>query len=70
MVSEKPVLSGFGRKKVLTDIGCQFEKVIDPSPSAMKGDAVWVCYFDGQQIGSSRYQSDCIDMAIEAIGGL
>lgn len=64
-VTSKP-LTGFEKKKTLEHFGCDFAKVPDlQDPKAQ----VWVCVWEGQEIGRSRLQIDCVNQAIDALGG-
>lgn len=67
-VSAKP-LTGFEKKKTLEHNGCVFQKEADTAPFAPVGASVWACYFEGTLIAQSRLQMDCVDKAIEALGG-
>lgn len=64
-VSAKP-LTGFEKKKTLEHFGCDFEKRESKTdPKAQE----WVCLFEGQEIGRARLQIDCVNAAIESLGG-
>lgn len=67
-VSAKP-LTGFEKKKTLEHNGCEFVKEFDLSSFAAPQATKWVCYFDGEKIAEARLQIDCVNAAVEALGG-
>ncbi|QOC57987.1 hypothetical protein phiK7B1_132 [Pseudomonas phage phiK7B1] len=67
-VSAKP-LTGFEKKKTLEHNGCEFVKINDTNSFAAPKAMLWACYFDGIKIAEARLQIDCVNAAIEALGG-
>lgn len=67
---EAEVMTGFGRKKVLEEIGCKFEKVDTRDSFDRPIAGVWACFFDGKEIARDRLQGKCVDHAVVELGGL
>lgn len=63
VTAEVKPLSGFAKKKFLEENGCEFKKVVDDDLP------VWICIFEGQEIALRRLQIDCVNAAVEALGG-
>ena len=69
MSTEKP-MSGFARKKALEANGCSFHKVTILTKTSTTKQEVWECRMGDDIVASSRLQGDCVNAAIEALGGL
>ena len=67
-VTAKP-LTWLEKKKTLEHNGCEFKKEPNTSSFAAPKSAVWVCVFEGQVIAKARLQIDCVNAAVEALGG-
>lgn len=63
-------MTGFQKKKTLEHNGCEFVKA-QTATGALLGikDEVWVCLLDGKQIAQAKLQIDCVNAAVEALGG-
>lgn len=57
--------TGFEKKKILEHNGCEFVK----HPIAGSSAQEWVCIFEGEIIARHRLQGECVNLAVEALGG-
>lgn len=67
-VTAKP-LTGFEKKKTLEHNGCEFVKINDTRALGDPKQLIWACYFEGEKIAEARLQIDCVNAAVEALGG-